>query len=61
MQSILDRGHELGRTDGDKAYFANMRPDTLHVPIHQMGWDSFHPTSTTRGHLAWDGGSSIEA
>lgn len=39
LQSILDRGHEPGRVNGDKGYFANLRPETLHIPVNQMGWD----------------------
>jgi hypothetical protein len=39
LASIIDRGHEPGRAGGDKAYFANLKPESLHIPVRRLGWD----------------------
>jgi hypothetical protein len=39
LSSIVDRGHVPGRAGGDKAYFANLKPESLHIPVNRLGWD----------------------
>lgn len=38
LQSVVDRGHSPGRVGGDKAYFANLKKEALHIPVQRQGW-----------------------
>jgi hypothetical protein len=48
LQSIVDRGHTPGTVVADREYFANMKPETLHVPLKTMGWDFITDYQVTR-------------
>lgn len=39
LQSIADRGHTPGTVVADRLYFASLKPETLHIPVKEMGWD----------------------
>ncbi|MBX0299390.1 hypothetical protein K2F54_05290 [Cryobacterium sp. 1639] len=47
-QSIVDRGYTPGTIVADREYFANLLPETLHVPIKKMGFDVITDYQVTR-------------
>ncbi|TFC92864.1 hypothetical protein [Cryobacterium sp. TMT4-31] len=47
-QSIIDRGYTPGTIVADREYFANLLPETLHVPIKKMGFDVITDYQVTR-------------
>ena len=38
LQSIADRGHTPGTVVADRLYFATLSPESLHIPVKEMGW-----------------------
>ena len=38
LQSIVDRGHPVGRLTGDQAYFDNEKPEKLHNGVEELGY-----------------------